>query len=175
MHRYLQAAHDEITRAAGSLPPEVIGRPVHGRWSIGEILEHLTLAFTANAGALEKVLASGELRARRPRLMQRLARVLVVDGGYFPRVQAPEMTRPSGAIAPERGVAAACEGLATLDGVLTRVAARFGERVAVANHPYFAGLSVAQWRKFHWRHTVHHVRQIRGQSLNFARDAKFKL
>jgi hypothetical protein len=48
-----------------------------------------------------------------------------------------------------------------MDTALTDTEARFGASALVANHPYFAGLTVAQWRKFHWRHTCHHMRQIR--------------
>jgi hypothetical protein len=103
------------------------------------------------------------LRARPPVLQQRFWRFVVVDLGYFPRVEAPEKTRPSGSIPAERGVEAVRHALARLDITLTRVADRFGADVAVANHPYLGGLSVQQWRKFHWRHTVHHVRQVRAR------------
>jgi hypothetical protein len=163
---FLQSALDTIEEAAGTLDARVLAQPVAGRWSIAEILEHLTLAFTANGAVLEKTLASGELRARPPRFKQRLARVLVVDVGYFPRVEAPEMTRPHASIPPERALAAIREALTTLDATLSRVAARFGEAVAVSNHPYFAGLTVRQWRKFHWRHTVHHMRQVRARATH---------
>ena len=164
MDAYLQSALDTIDEAAGRLDAPVVARPVAGQWSIAEILEHLTLAFTANAAGLEKALASGELRARHPRFKERLARILVVDVGYFPRVEAPQMTRPHASIPPERSLAAIREGLTALDATLTRVAARFGEAVLVSNHPYFAGLTVRQWRKFHWRHTVHHMRQVRARA-----------
>ena len=161
MDAFLAKALGEIERSAGDLTPDVIGRPADGRWSIADILEHLTLAFTLNRTAFEKALASGEPRARRPRLVQWIGRVLVIDIGHFPRAEAPEKTWPQQSIAPERSVAAIREALLALDGTLTRVADRFGERVMVANHPYFAGLTVGQWRKFHWRHTVHHMRQVR--------------
>jgi hypothetical protein len=164
MDAFLQSALDTIDEAAGRLDAPVMARPVAGQWSIAEILEHLTLAFTANAVGLEKALASGELRARQPRVKERLARIIVVDVGYFPRVEAPQMTRPHGSIPPERSLAAIREGLTALDATLTRVAARFGEAALVSNHPYFAGLTVRQWRKFHWRHTVHHMRQVRARA-----------
>jgi hypothetical protein len=115
----------------------------------------------ANTVAFEKALASGELRARRGVLKQRLGRALVVDLGYFPRARAPEMTTPSGTIPVERSVTAIREALEKLDEALSQVAARFGDDVLVANHPYFAGMTIRQWRKFHWRHTVHHMRQVR--------------
>ena len=161
MDTYLRSARTEIERTVGGCSPEALSRAVEGKWSAAEILEHLTLAFTANRAAMEKALASGQLKARPPALKQQLARMMVVDVGYFPRVRAPGMTVPTGAIPADQSLTAIREALGSLDAVLSRVADRFGEGVRVANHPYFAGLTVRQWRKFHWRHTRHHMRQIR--------------
>jgi hypothetical protein len=161
VNAYLARALDEIERTAGPLDAATIARSVDGRWSACDILEHLTLAFRVNAAAFEKALASGTLKARPPRLPQRLARVLVVDVGYFPRREAPESTRPCGSVTPEGSVAALRDALVALDGVMARLAGRFGTRTLVSNHPFFAGLTIRQWSKFHWRHTVHHMRQIR--------------
>ena len=162
MDAYLQQALDAIERTTAPLDEAAIAAPVPGRWSTAQVLEHLTLAFRANVEAIEKALASGEVRGRPPRLAQRLGRILVIDIGYFPRVQAPERTRPTGSIPAARSVGAICEALVALDAALTRASARFGDRALVANHPYFQGLTVPQWRKFHWRHTVHHLRGITG-------------
>jgi len=158
---HLQSAREAIERAVEGLSPEIIARGVTGRWSIAEILEHLTLAFSANAAWLERALASGELKARPPKLPELLVRILVVDLGYFPKAKAPELTRPSGSIPRERSVTSIFAALSRLETTLTRVSERFGDEVRVANHPYFAGLTVRQWRKFHWRHTRHHMRQVR--------------
>jgi len=161
MDSRLLAALEAIDSTAGPLTPEVIGRARDGRWSIGEILEHLTLAFTANAEALEKTVASGQPRVRRPSWKQTLGRILVLNVGYFPKVQAPEMTVPTGAIEPAESLVAIRAGLRRVDAALSRAAVSFGENVAVVNHPYLAGLSVAHWRTLHWRHTLHHMRQVR--------------
>jgi hypothetical protein len=162
MDHYLAGALAAIDDTVGDLPVEVIARrPTDpARWSIAQILEHLTLAFRANRAVFEKALASGELRARRPTLKQRTLRVLVVDVGHFPRATAPEMTRPSGSIPVEESVTAIRSALEALDTTLTQVESRFGSTALAANHPYFGGLSVAQWRKFHWRHTRHHMKQV---------------
>ena len=167
MNGFLESARDAIDAAAGRLTADTLARKVDGRWSIAEILEHLTLAFTANAAALEKPLASGELRVRTPVLKQHLGRFLVIQLGYFPRVEAPSMTRPSGTIPAERLLPALREALDNVDGTLARVGKRFGENVQVSNHPYFGGLTVRQWQKFHWRHTVHHMKQVRARSSAF--------
>jgi hypothetical protein len=163
MDSYLKAARTEIDGALRGLRLDQLARAASepGRWTIAQILEHLMLAFMGNTKALEKALASGEVRGRPAMLKQRMGRLLVVDLGYFPRARAPEMTMPSGSVPPEQIVDAVRSALDTLDGTLDRVAERFGADALVANHPYFGGMTVAQWRKFHWRHAVHHARQIR--------------
>jgi hypothetical protein len=160
MHPRLQAARASIDRTVDGLTVEEIARPLDGRWSISQILEHLTLAFTLSAAAFEKPLASGELRFKPPGIRSTAIRILVVDLGYFPKVEAPAGTRPTASIPPEHAIDAIREGLVKLDAALERMAQRFGEDVPVSNHPYFLGLTIRQWRKFHWRHTVHHMKQI---------------
>jgi hypothetical protein len=164
MNAHLLAARQAIDDAAGRLSGETLARKRNGRWSIAEILEHLTLAFTANAAVLEKALASGELRARQPTLKQTIGRIVVVDVGYFPRVEAPSMTRPIGTVPSDRAVSAIRDALDALDATLARVGDQFGLDVRVSNHPYLGGLTVRQWQKFHWRHTRHHMKQVRERS-----------
>jgi hypothetical protein len=164
MHPTLAATRELIDREAGGLSVAALERPVPGAWSVGYILEHLTLAYRASAASLERALESGELRARRPALTERLARVLVVDLGYFPRAKSPPPAVPTGSIPAGDCLAAIRDALARVDEALSRTAARFGERTIVANHPYFGGLTVAQWRRFHLRHTRHHMRQVRART-----------
>jgi hypothetical protein len=158
---HLQAALESLDDTTGSLSPEDITRPVPGRWTIQDILEHLTLAYSHGTASLERALASGARRARRPTPLEWLARILVVDIGYFPRAKAPARAQPHGSIPPERVREAARESLIALDDALARAAVRFGTRTAVTNHPYFAGLTVSQWRRFHLGHTRHHMAQVR--------------
>jgi hypothetical protein len=164
MNPFIQRAQAEIQAATGHLTVAETAREVPGKWSVAEILEHLTLAFEWNAGALEKALASGDRRAGRVTLRRWLGRVLVIDIGYFPRARAPESTTPRGSVPPERSREAILEALAALDSLLARAADRFGERTPLLKHPYFGGLTVGQWQRFHWRHTVHHMRQVRARS-----------
>ena len=160
MNSHLQAALDAVLEATRDIPVDVLARPLSCRWCAAEILEHLILTFTANAAAFEKMLATGTLKPRRPDLRQKLARIVVVDLGYFPRVKSPETTSPRGTISADRSVDAVRGALMRLDETMDRFAARFGDDVPAANHPYFAAMSVRQWRKFHWRHAVHHMRQV---------------
>ena len=173
MDSYLKAAWSEIEGATRGLRLDQLARAASepGRWTIAQILEHLLLAFTGNTKALEKALASGEVRGRPPMLKQQMGRLLVVDLGYFPKAKAPEMTMPSGSVPPDQIVDAVRSAIETLDGTLDRVAERFGAGSLVANHPYFGGMTVTQWRKFHWRHAVHHSRQIRRLSTANAQES----
>ena len=161
MNHYLQSALESVETTVGPLSTDRIGCPVAGRWSIAEIVEHLTLAYTLNAAAFEKALESGTLKIRPASVAQRVARFMVVELGLFPRVASPEMTRPRGTVTADRSVVAAREALVQLDATMDRIVERFGERTPSANHPYFAGMGVYHWRKFHWRHTLHHMRQVR--------------
>lgn len=161
MHTHLQQAFDAIEQATAGLTVERIAHPVPGKWSVAEILDHLRLAFTFNAEALERAVQSGQPKARRPGAAQWFARTLVIDVGYFPRARAPEMTTPGNAVPPERILDATREAIVTVDAALTKAAERFGEDTPILNHPYFAQLTVQQWRKFHWRHTAHHMKQVR--------------
>jgi hypothetical protein len=63
-------------------------------------------------------------------------------------------------MAADRVVAEARLALVAMDEALSRAAQRFGVEARVLDHPYFGGMTVPQWRKFHWRHTLHHLRQL---------------
>lgn len=164
MHPHLQLADEAIAEAASSLSAAELSVGPAGKWTPAEILEHLTLAFSANAAGFAAVTSSGQPRARRPGLAEWTARQVVVGLGHFPRAEAPKQTRPSGTIAAADVCEAAREALRRLDAAAADAAARFGEETPLVNHPYFAGMSVRQWRKFHWRHTIHHMRQVRAIS-----------
>jgi hypothetical protein len=157
----LQRARDEIARATSGLTAENLVHPAQGKWTIAEILEHLTLTFRLNARAMEKVASSGEPRARRPTLFERTLRTVVIEAGYFPRAPAPERVRPTGSIPAERSREALDEALVALSEALEKATARFGDDLPLVDHTYFGGLTVRQWRKFHRRHVHHHMRQVR--------------
>jgi hypothetical protein len=47
-----------------------------------------------------------------------------------------------------------------MDEVIGQCEARFGKRTRVLDHPVLGPLTARQWRKFHWVHGRHHVKQI---------------
>ena len=167
MHEHLQRALDALDRTTGGVTVEALSLRPPGKWSIAEILEHLTLSYTRNASGFAKVAETGQPRATAPTFKQRLGRTLIVDIAFFPRARAPEPTTPTGSIPTDRIRESASAALVALDLAMDRAEARFGVERPLLNHPYFAGMNIRQWRKFHWRHTVHHM----GQASAILKDA----
>lgn len=157
---HLQRALEALDAAGHALSTEGWLRAEPGHWNSAQIVEHLGKAFGSTAYILDKCVTDGAPKARTPSWRQRLFTALVVEVGYFPTgVRAPEMTLPEGLSGPD-ALAFAREALGALDDAASRAAVRFGARVPIANHPILGGFSVRQWRRFHWMHTRHHVRQI---------------
>jgi hypothetical protein len=98
---------------------------------------------------------------KRSTLKQRIATLLVVQWGYFPTgVQSPVVALPKG-IPSEKIVAEIGSKIKEMDAVMARCEAQFGARTKVLEHPLLGPFSIAQWRKFHFRHGMHHLKQIR--------------
>ncbi len=157
---HLRRALQAIELATAGLASDAFATAPAGRWNSAQILEHLGKAYSRTAYILEKCLADDEPKGRPASWRQRLFTTLIVEVGYFPTgVKAPDMTIPEG-LSGSDALLAARQGLIALDQAASRCAARFGPRVLVANHPLLGGFTVRQWRRFHWAHTRHHVKQI---------------
>jgi hypothetical protein len=52
------------------------------------------------------------------------------------------------------------ENLAAMDQGLAECEQRFGAQVKIADHVVLGPLTIPQWRRFHWVHTRHHMKQI---------------
>jgi len=72
--------------------------------------------------------------------------------------KAPKQTAPRG-LAPETVRAEVVQKLEAMDGIIAQCESRFGHG-KVLDHPILGPLTAAQWRKFHWIHGHHHVKQI---------------
>lgn len=53
------------------------------------------------------------------------------------------------------------EKIRAMDAVISRAEERFGKRTRLLNHRILGPLLGRQWRKFHWVHGGHHVKQMR--------------
>jgi hypothetical protein len=161
MDSYIAKAKDLIEQATTNVSEvELTGAP-EGKWSPAQVLEHLAKAFGGSAKAFELQL-EGELQPLRACTMkERVGIFLICTLGYFPEGRkAPEKTLPSEN--PE-GFATLRRTLENLDRAgraLDALEKKWGTGVKVFTHPVLGPLTVPQWRKFHFVHTRHHMKQV---------------
>lgn len=156
----LQRALDAIETATCTLSADEWRRSEPGRWNCAQILEHLGKAYRGTAYILDKCVADGAPKGKPPSWQQWFFAGVLVNLGYFPSgINAPEMTKPADPAGPD-ALSYARDALLALDAAAARCEARFGAGVRVANHPILGGFTIRQWRRFHWFHTRHHMRQI---------------
>lgn len=160
MDFYLQTTLDAIQRETSGMSTKQLAWHPHAKWSAAEIVEHLSLAFTSTSKLMERLLLQGRAEVRTPTLRERLTTLVVVDIGYFPSGrQAPEWTRPRG-LDPARAVEQIRAALAEMDVKIAAAEEKFGSGI-VGVHPIIGPLTAKQWRKFHWEHARHHMKQVR--------------
>jgi hypothetical protein len=158
MDSCLERTLAEIQRAAGGMSPEQLAWHPVDKWSTAQILEHLSLAFAGTAKGMDRAMTAGIVSPKRT-IKDRLAVLVVVRCGYMPSGrQAPKGTVP-GPGDPQNILATIVANLTAMDAALTRVENAMGRKVLL-QHPILGPLTIAQWRKFHWVHTAHHMKQI---------------
>jgi hypothetical protein len=160
MNGYLQNAYAAIEDAIKGMTPEEMARHREGKWCTAEILEHLALAFGSTAKLMQRCLDCGHSTASEPKLRDRVVCGVVTGLGYIPEGRkAPAHVVPKGIEARE-AQRLVFENLKTMDGVMQRCEEQFGTMVRIADHPILGPLTLTRWRKFHWVHTRHHMKQI---------------
>ena len=125
------------------------------------MLEHLYLTYTGTVKGFERCLHEGKPLARTPMLKDRMRAFVVTGLGHLPEGRkAPERTQPRGMLADEVTSEIGLR-ISAMDEVIAQCEARFGKRTRVLDHPVLGPLTARQWRKFHWVHGQHHLKQIR--------------
>jgi len=168
MHRALTQLDSEIARSIAGLSPHSLHiRPLNDptAWTIGQIVEHLLLTYGSTTAAMEARLKKGRPTQAATSIRQRIARVFVLQIGWIPgRNEAPPEVRPE--LFPSVPYPAADQllvethrSLVTMDSVLTKTEQHFGS-VACQSHFALGPMSIVQWRRFHFVHGMHHIRQI---------------
>jgi hypothetical protein len=161
MDAYLQRLQEAITAATLGMTVEDLRRHPEGKWSTAEVLEHLYLTYTGTTKGFERVLHEGKPMARTPMLKDRMKAFVVTGLRHLPEGRkAPERTQPRGMEADEV-IREIGPRISAMDEVIAECEARFGKRTRVLDHPILGPLTARQWRKFHWVHGQHHLRQIR--------------
>lgn len=160
MNIYLQRVQDAITEVTRGMDAAQMAQHPEGKWSATEILEHLDRTYRTTVPHLQKCLDAGKPTAGRATVGQRIAAKVVVGLGYMPAGRkAPEHAVPKGA-PPDEILRNLPIHIADMDRVLAECEHRFGADCKLASHFALGPLTAQQWRKFHWVHTRHHIRQI---------------
>jgi hypothetical protein len=160
MDRYLERLHTAIASAISGLTSEELTRRPEGKWSTAEILEHLYLTYTGTMKGFERCVKAGKALGGAPTFKQRLRIAIVTDVGYLPGGRkAPDPACPRG-MPVEKVVAEIGPQIAVMDKLIAQCEARYGARIKVLDHPILGPLTARQWRKFHWVHGRHHIKQI---------------
>lgn len=160
MHHLLARTLHAIEHQVEGMAPEDFERHPPGKWSSAGVLEHLAITFDGTRRNLQKCVDAGSRRASRPAFRQRMAVLKVIELGRFPTgIQAPARTVPTGLTGAD-ALAAVRRNLPAMDRVMLECEAQFGTRGPLADHPILGPLTLRQWRRFHWVHTRHHLKQI---------------
>ena len=147
----------DTTKGAGD---ECRTRRTPTQWSVVEILEHLTRAYSGTAKGFERCIEKGVSLATGATIKQQLQQVLVISFGYFPAGrEAPKHILPTGELDLGAVLDAVRRDLNRLDEAAARARQALGTG-KMLDHPILGALTVDQWMKFHEIHTRHHARQI---------------
>jgi len=161
--------HLEETRAAlldavrHVAPDGRDARPGDGRWTVGEVLDHVSRVEGGYARLLTKRVSDARAKgiaseAETSSILGSVESGPLVDRGR--RLQAPEI------VVPREGATVA-EGLAALEGTRAAVRAALVDASGLAlgtltqQHPYFGALNMYQWGVFLGFHDLRHAEQIR--------------
>jgi len=163
MHPLLQEALKEIEAATAGMTEGQLKYHPEGKWCAAEILEHLALAFELTSKGCEKALAAGKNLGGEPSMKERLIQTIVVDLKYIPTGRkAPAITTPSGQTTGLAVVERIRKGLVTMDQKLAECREKLGTTGRLLNHPVLGPFTNEQWCTFHYVHTKHHMKQVRG-------------
>lgn len=148
----------DATRGGGA---ECGVRTDPNRWSVAEIVEHLTRAYSGTAKGFERCLEKGTSLASAASLAQGVRQFVVIDLGYFPQGRAaPKHIIPTGALDLTAVLEAVRRDLTRLDDAADRTRRALGAG-KMLDHPILGPLTIEQWLKFHVVHSRHHAKQIR--------------
>lgn len=160
MHPTVETTWKMISQGTAGMTPEELARNPEGKWCAAEIVEHLLITYTLTTKGLRKALAGGKPLGGKPTLKNRLSQLVVLDLGYFPSGRAaPAMTIPKG-LEPLQVVRAVEQALPEMDAAISECEQKYGGRVKVADHPVLGPLTAGQWRRFHFVHARHHMKQV---------------
>jgi hypothetical protein len=155
----LQAHHQAVEAflaTARAVPPAQWRQPrAPGKWSSGQVAEHLALAYEVNHGVLHGKAPMSAPRWLRPLIRRFLLGPVLRRGRFIPGSKAPSVFRPGPTpAAPEQ----------LLDRLTRATTAFEAEAAALGNsaieHPFFGRLPLTDFVRLQEIHTRHHRGQL---------------
>ena len=160
MHSDLDRCLAIVLDATRGAADEVKIRRDPSRWSVVEIVEHLTRAYSGTAKGFERCLEKGAPLASPATLKQSVQQFALINLGFFPEGrQAPKHIIPSGELDLGAVLDAVRRDLLRLDEAAAKTKQALGAG-KMLDHPIIGALTVGQWLRFHVVHTRHHAKQI---------------
>jgi hypothetical protein len=157
--------------AAGGASTAQLSHAPNGKWSSLQVLEHLVLSYTATTKGLLRALEGGRPDRSDRTLQHRLRSMYVLGVGRFPAgVEAPKHTVPRGVLGDDP-LRRFNDALVAMDATLSDAERRFGQGTRVLMHPVLGPLTAQQWRRFHFVHGRHHLRQVAARINGLAQQS----
>ena len=135
-------------------------RALAGKWTSGQILEHLLLSFTGTTKGVRSVMDAGRPLGGKPTLRDRMRILVVAKFGVMPAGrESPRVAVPGDGLDRD-SLRRFYDALVAMDATLSDAERRFGSSVKLLDHPVLGPLSINDWRRFHRTHANHHLKQI---------------
>jgi hypothetical protein len=134
-------------------------RTVPGKWSIAQIVRHLSIGIDYAAATLEKRADRNDMKRRATPRQTLLRHVMLGLGRMKGGRDAPEGTVPEERPDPEATLAQFRMGVARLEGMLGTWP-RERQVEVFARNPVLGDLNLPEWVRFHYVHCRHHTKQI---------------
>ena len=159
LHPLLEAhrqAVDAFLETARTVPADQWAQPrAPGKWSPGQVVEHVARAYEVNRGVLHGRASMSAPRWLRPMIRKFLLMPVLRRGRFIPGSKSPGVFRPGPTPAPP----------AELIGRLEAATAAFESDAAALgtdtiNHPFFGRLSLGDFVRLQEIHSRHHEGQL---------------
>jgi hypothetical protein len=160
----------KVRRQLAALEPMILGRlreisgedwhrTVAGKWSLAQILRHLSIGVDYSANTFEARAAKTDMK-RRATPGQAILRHLILGLGKFPKGRdAPAGSIPEDRPDPEAAEAQFRMGVVRFEALIESWPRERWARIFV-KHPVLGDLNLPEWVRFHYVHCRHHGRQI---------------
>ncbi len=163
MHPHLETCLAAVLSATKGAGDESRVRRDPAKWSVAEVVEHLSRAYSGTAKGFERCLEKGAPLAGRTTFKQLVSQFVVINLGLFPEGRpAPKQIIPTGELDLAAVIDATRTHLQWLDAAAIKTRDTLGTG-KMLDHPILGALTVDQWLAFHVSHTHHHAKQIRAR------------